>query len=179
MGQTRGQDLSVISANRKLAGYVAVAAALAAGGGYAWARTVHMPQIVDIGSTACGVPESSPRFGVPLEVMVRVSGGVPFSVGPLEVPERGGPLSLSFEPGLDGLAEEVRLEGATLHLPTHFGQDQQLPERITLHCREGDLGSVRYQSNGRASTVFKIKTSAIEPADVPGKALPLPSPSRS
>jgi hypothetical protein len=159
----------VISANLKLAGYLAVAAALAAGGGYAWARTVHRPQIVEVGSTACGVPETSSSFGVPLEVVMRVSGGMPFSVGPLEVPEGGGPLSLSFEPGLDGAAEEVRLDGATLHLPTRFGEDRQLPERITLHCREGDLGAVRYQSSGRASTVFKVlrnRTTTTEPPPV-------------
>lgn len=161
----------MLSTNLRLAGYVALAVALAAVGGYAWARTVHMPQIVDIGSTACGVPETSTRFGVPLEAVMRVSGGVPFSVGPLAVPEGGGPLSLSFEPDLDGLAEEVRLEAATLHLPTSFGEDRQLPERITLHCRDGDLGSVRYQSHGRASTVFKIKMTAVGP--------PLATPSRS
>jgi hypothetical protein len=157
----------VICTNLKLAGYLAVAAVLAAGGGYAWARTVHMPQIVDIGSTACGLPESSPSFGVPLEAVIRVSGGVPFSVGPVAVPEGGGPLSLRFDPELDGLAEEVRLEGTTLHLPTSFGDDRQLPQRITLHCREGDIGSVRYHSNGRASAVFKVLRSAPDPAPPP------------
>jgi hypothetical protein len=163
----------MIPANLKLAGYLAAAAALAAGGGYAWARTVHMPQIVDISSTACGVPETSSSFGLPLEAVLRVSGGVPFSVGPVEVPEGGGPVSLRFEPELDGLAEEVRLEGAILHLPTHFGADRQLPQRITLHCREGGLGAVRYQSNGHASTLFKVlrsKTSLIDPAAAPDRA---------
>jgi hypothetical protein len=142
--------------NRRLVGLLALAAAVAAGGGYAWARTLHMPQIVDIGSTACGVPETSPRFGVPLAAMMRVAGGLPFGVGPLEVPEGGGPVSLRFEPALDGEADEVRLAGAMLHLPTSFGHDRQLPRRITLHCRDGAIGSVRYQAAGGASTVFNV-----------------------
>jgi hypothetical protein len=163
--------------NRRLVGLLALAAAVAAGGGYAWARTLHMPQIVDIGSTACGVPETSPSFGVPLEAVMRVSGGLPFGVGPVEVPDGGGPISLRFEPALDGRAGEVRLEGATLQLPTGFGHDRQLPRRITLHCREGDIGSVRYEGDGGASTVFQVtrsKASARDPAAAPGTARRLP-----
>jgi hypothetical protein len=157
----------MIAANLRLAGYLALAAALAAGGGYAWARTVHMPQIVDVGSTACGVPESSPSFGVPLAAVLRVAGNLPFGVGPVEVPEGGGPLSLRFEPALDGEADEVRLAGAILHLPTSFGHDRELPRRITLHCRDGAIGSVRYQGEGGASTVFQVargKAGARDPA---------------
>ena len=158
----------MISANLKLAGYLALAAALAGGGGFAWARTLHMPEIVDIGSTACGVPEFSPRFGVPLEAVMRVSGGLPFSVGPIEVPDGGGPLSLRFEPALDGEAETVHLKGTVLHLPTSFGPAHQLPRRITLHCREGAIGSVRYQGGDSAGTVFQVQrnlASALDPAD--------------
>lgn len=142
--------------NLRLVGLLALAAAVAAGGGYAWARTLHMPQIVEIGSTACGVPETSPRFGVPLAAMMRVAGGLPFGVGPVEVPEGDGPVSLRFEPALDGEVDEVRLAGAMLHLPISFGHDRRLPRRITLHCRDGAIGSVRYQGAGGASTVFQV-----------------------
>ena len=135
---------------------VILAAAIAAGGGYAWARTVHMPQIVDIGTTACGLPPSSPQFGVPLEAVLRVGGGLPFGVGPVDVPDGGGPISLRFEPSLDGQADEVELVGDTLVLPTNFGREQRLPRRITIHCRDGEVGSVRYLGDGQASTTFNV-----------------------
>ena len=165
--------------NLRLAGYVLLAAALAAGGGYAGARTVHMPQIVEVGSTACGVPESSPRFGVPLEAVMRASGGLPFGVGPVAVPAGGGPVSLRFEPELDGRADKVRLEGAILHLPTSFGHDRQLPRRITLHCREGAIGSVRYQGGGQAGTVFHVTRGTTSARDPAGQQRPEPAPARS
>jgi hypothetical protein len=158
--------------NLRLVGLLALAAAVAAGGGYAWARTLHMPQIVEIGSTACGVPETSPRFGVPLAAMMRVAGGLPFGVGPVEVPAGGGPVSLRFEPALDGGMDEVRLVGAMLHLPTSFGHDRRLPRRITLHCRDGAIGSVRYHGAGGASTVFQVVRSKAGACD---RAAALPS----
>jgi len=160
----------MIAADLRLAGLLALAVALAAGGGYAWARTVHMPQIVEIGSTACGVPESSPSFGVPLAAVMQAAGGLPFGVGPVEVPQGGGPVGLRFEPALAGEADEVQLAGAILHLPTSFGHDRQLPRRITLHCRDGAIGSVRYQGADGASTVFHVarsKLGACDPAAAP------------
>jgi hypothetical protein len=155
--------------NLKPVGLLALAAAVAAGGGYAFARTVHMPQIVDIGSTACSVPETSPRFGIPLTAMMQVAAGVPFGVGPVEVPEGGGPVILRFDPALAGEVDEVSLAGAILHLPISFGHDRQLPRRITLHCRDGAIGSVRYQGADGASTVFNVvrKAGACDPAAAP------------
>ena len=162
------------AADLRLVGLVALAAVLAAGGGYAWARAVHMPQIVDIGSTACGVPKTSQTYGVPLAAMARLAGGLPFGVGPVEVPEGGGPVSLRFEPALDGAADEVRLAGAILHLPTSFGHDRQRPRRITLHCRNGAIGLVRYEGAGGASTVFSVvrsKAGACDRAVAPRSTL--------
>jgi hypothetical protein len=159
----------MIAANSRLAGVLALAVALGAGGGYAWARTVYMPEIVEIGSTACGVPASSPRFGVPLAAVLQVAGGVPFAIGPLEVPEGGGPVSLRFEPALGGERDSVRLTDATLHLPARFGHAHEVPRRITLHCRDGAIGSVRYQGADGASTVFNVvrKAGACDPAAAP------------
>ena len=48
-------------AKLRLAGYLMLALGVAAGGGYGWARAVHMPQIVEIGSTACGLPIAGAR----------------------------------------------------------------------------------------------------------------------
>ncbi len=140
----------------KPVGLVILAAAIAAGGGYAGARTVHMPQIVDIGTTACGLPPASPQFGVPLEAVLRVGGGLPFGVGPVDVPDGGGPISLRFEPSLDGQPGEVELVGDTLVLPTTFGREQRLPRRITIHCRDGAVGSVRYLGDGQTSATFNV-----------------------
>ena len=157
----------VIAMPLRSAGYLALAAALAAGGGYAWARTMHMPQIVDIGSTACGLPESSPRFGVPLAAVLQVAGDLSFGLGPLDVPQGGGPVNLRFEPALSGAAAEVRLADAVLYLPTGFGQDRELPRLITLHCRNGTIGSVRYQGDSGASTVFEVTRSQAGGRDPP------------
>jgi hypothetical protein len=140
----------------KPVGVLILAVAIAAGGGYAFARTMHMPQIVDIGTTACGLPPASPQFGVPLEAVLRVGGGLPFGVGPVEVPDGGGPISLRFVPALDGQAAEVELVGDTLVLPTTFGPEQRRPRRITIHCRDGAVGSVRYLGDGRTSTTYSV-----------------------
>jgi hypothetical protein len=150
----------MVSAKLRVAGYLALAAALAAAGGYVWGRMANKPQIVEIGTTACGLPESSPSFGVPLEAVLRVAGGRAFGLGPVEIPAGGGPIRLRFEPTLDGRADEVRLADGILHLPIGFGPDRQPPRRITLHCRDGAIGSVRYQGTGGAGMVFHVSRGA-------------------
>ncbi len=50
------------AAKIKLAGG-AVLVVAAAGGGHAWARIVDRPEIVEIGSIACGVPPQTASFG--------------------------------------------------------------------------------------------------------------------
>jgi hypothetical protein len=144
------------TAKIRLAGHLTLVAAVGVGGGYGWARTVHMPQIVEIGSTACGVPTSGPRFGFPLETIVQAAGGLSFGIGPIEVPERGGPIRLRFEPAIDHEARDLRLVDDTLYLPTAFGRERRSPTRITLHCREGVIGSVRYQDGRRESATFNV-----------------------
>ena len=140
----------------KLAGYLALVIGVAVGGGYGWARTVHMPPIVEIGSTACGVPTSSARFGVPLQTILQAAGGLSFGLGPVDLPAGNGPISLRFEGSIDGQAGEVRLIDDVLYLPIAFGPDQRRPRRITLHCRDNLIGSVRYQGDGRESATFRV-----------------------
>ena len=159
----------------KLAGYLTLVIGAAVGGGYVWARMVHMPPMVEIGSTACGVPTSSARFGVPLQTIFEAAGGLSFGVGPVEMPEGGEPVRLRFETSIDGQASEVRLIDDVLYLPIAFGPDQRPPRRITLHCREGVLGSVRYQGDGRESATFGVMRAAavpptLESSDPPGAA---------
>ena len=144
------------AAKLRLAGYLMLALGVAIGGGYGWARTVHMPRLVEIGSTACGLPVAGARFGVPLQAMLEAAGGLPFAIGPVEAPEGGGPITLRFEPSVDGAAHRVRLVGDALYLPTVFGEAHSEPRRITIHCREGVVGSVRYQGAGRESLTFEV-----------------------
>ncbi len=139
----------------RLAGCVALALA-AGGGGYAWARVMEQPEIVEIGSIACGVPPLTASFGVPLQAVLAAVGHLPFAVGPVEMPQGGGRISLLFDPAADGRRREVRLSGDILHLPTVFGEDEVPPKRITMNCRNGVLGSVRYQGAERESTTFGI-----------------------
>jgi hypothetical protein len=62
-------------------------------------------------------------------------GGLSFAMGPVEVPDGGGPITLRFEPSVDGEAHRVRLSGDTLYLPTGFGRGNSPPRRITIPCR--------------------------------------------
>jgi hypothetical protein len=139
-----------------LAGYLMLALGVAVGGGYGWARTVHMPQIVEIGSTACGLPIAGARFDVPLQAMLEAAGGLSFAIGPVEVPDGGGPITLRFEPSVDGAAHQARLSGDILYLPTGFGRANSPPRRITIHCRQGVVGSVRYHGAGREGATFDV-----------------------
>ena len=144
------------TAKLKLVGCLTLAIAVAFGGGYAWARMVSQPELVEIGSIACGVPPLTPSFGVPLQAVLAAIGDLPFGVGPVEVPEGGGRVYLLFDPTADGKRRDVQLVDATLHLPTLFGQDEVTPKQITLNCREGVLGSVRYQGADRESATFSV-----------------------
>ena len=143
------------TARIKLAGCLTLAIVVAFGGGYAWARMVSQPELVEIDSIACGVPPLMPSFGVPLQAVLAAVGDLPFGVGPVEVPE-GGRVYLLFDATADGKRRDVQLVDATLRLPTLFGQDDVTPKQITLNCRDGVLGSVRYQGADRESTTFSV-----------------------
>ena len=141
----------------RIGGYVAVALLVAGTGGYVWARSVHKPEITEVARTACGVPPATARFGVPLQTALREGGGgLPFGVGPVEVPQGGGLVSLVFDPAADGKGREVRLVGDTLRLPTAFGRNGEAPARITISCRDGTINTVRYQGGDRRGTTFNV-----------------------
>ncbi len=144
------------TARIKVAAGLTLTIAVAFGGGYAWARMVSQPEIVEIGSIACGVPPLTASFGVPLQAVLAAVGDLPFGVGPVDVPEGGGRVYLLFDPTADGKRRDVRLVDATLHLPTLFGQDEVAPKQITINCRDGLLGSVRYQGTDRETATFSV-----------------------
>ena len=138
-------------------GACAAVAVLAAGGiGYWWAQSTYEPRIVEVSNTACGVPTATARFGVPLQTAVASMGNLPFGVGPVELPQGGGLVSLTFDPATDGKGREVRMVGNNLYLPTAFGRNNQIPERITISCRDGAVGIVRYQGGSRTSSTFNV-----------------------
>lgn len=150
----------------KFVAYAAAAALLSGAGGYYWARSVHKPALVEVSRTACGLPLATTSLKVPLETTLAVSGNLGFGLGPLEVPDGGGVISLRFDPAIDGGNREVRLVDDVLHLPTGFGRDKQSPTRISISCRNGAIASVRYQGNRRASTSFSVvreQTAAMAP----------------
>ena len=140
----------------KFGGYAAVAVLVAGGIGYWWAQSTYQPRIVEVSNTACGVPTATARFGVPLQTAMASMGSVPFGVGPVELPQGGGLVNLTFDPAADGKGREVRMVGNSLHLPTAFGRNNQIPERITISCRDGAVGTVRYQGGNRTSTTFNV-----------------------
>ncbi len=159
----------------KLAGYAALAVIVAGTGGYVWARSVHKPEIVEVRRIACGVPPATAAFGVPLETAMRSVGQLPFGVGPVEMPQGGGLVQLTFDPSTDGKGREVRMLGDTLLLPTAFGRDGSAPERITITCRDGTVASVRYTGKGRGGTTFnvvreEVTAMAPEASDLPAEA---------
>ena len=150
----------------KFVAYAAVAALLSGAGGYYWARSVHKPALVEVSRTACGLPLATTSLKVPLETALAASGNLGFGLGPLEIPDGGGVISLRFDPAIDVGSREVRLVDDVLHLPTGFGRDKRSPTRITISCRNGAIASVRYQGDRRTSTSFNVvreQTAAIIP----------------
>lgn len=151
----------------------ALAAVLAGGIGYWWSASVHEPELVEVTSTACGVAPATARFDVPLQTAVQAIGQRSFIIGPVDMPQAGGILHLRFDGAVDGKGREVRLVDGTLHLPTTFGRDNLMPERVTLTCRDGAISSVRYQADRRSGTTFTIvheETAALAPAPEPAGA---------
>jgi hypothetical protein len=148
--------------NTMLGSYLALGVVVAGAAGYASAWAVHRPGIVEVSSTACGVPPSTASFGVPLQMVMRADGNLPFSLGPVEL-ARMGLISLRFDPTVAGQGREVRIVGDILHLPTAFGLHQVAPRRIMLNCRDGVIGSVRYQGDGRDSATFHVVREAERP----------------
>lgn len=140
----------------KLAGYSAAAVVIGGAVGYYWSQSVHEPKIVQVTRTACGVPAGSGSFGVPLQTVLASSPQLPFGIGPFEAPDGGGLVRLVFDPDVDGRGREVRMVDGTLLLPTGFGRDNQMPQRITITCRDGAIASVRYQRDRRASATFNV-----------------------
>ena len=129
-----------------------LALGVAVGGGYGWARTVHMPRIVEIGSTACGLPIAGARFGVPLQAMLEAAGGLSFAIGPVEVPDGGGPITLRFEPSVDGAAHQVA-PGRRYPLPADRirpGQQPAAPDHHPLSPGRRRVGALpRRRARGR------------------------------
>jgi hypothetical protein len=173
----------------KLAGCLVLMIGVAVAGGYGWGRTVHMLQIVEIGSTACGVPTSSARFGLPLRTILQAANGLSFlqaanglsfGLGPVALPAGSGPISPRFEPSLDGRAGEVRLIDDVLYLPLTFGPDRRSATLITLHCRDQVIGSVRYQGDGSEGATFSVVRAAairgsIDPPRTADATRPIPT----
>lgn len=137
-------------------GAAAMVALVTFGGGYLWARSVYQPAIVEIVTTACSVPPETARFGVPLEAILAAAQGLSFGIGPVDVPHGGGAVRFRFDPEADAAARDVRLVRDTLYLPTGFGPDRRAPRRITVQCRDGAIGAVRYQSAGRDNATFGV-----------------------
>ena len=130
---------------------VILAAAIAAGGGYAWGA--HRAHAADRRHRHHRLRPAAvePQFGVPLEAVLRVGGGLPFGLGPVDVPDGGGPISLRFEPSLDGQADAVELADDTLHPADHLRAASAACRAASrIHCRDGAVGSVRYLGDGQA-----------------------------
>jgi hypothetical protein len=147
-----------------------VAVAIAAGAGYWWSARVHSPPMVQVASTTCGVPAAMARFDLPLQTAVQAVGDRSIVIGPVDMPQGGGLVNLRFDRSVDGRAREVTMLDSTLNLPIAFGRDGDLPERITLTCRDGKLNSVRYQSARRTGSTFTVvheQTAAMVPEIAP------------
>lgn len=133
-----------------------VAVAIAAGAGYWWSARVHSPPMVQVASTTCGVPAATARFDLPLQTAVQAVGDRSIVIGPVDMPQGGGLVSLRFDRSVDGRGREVTLRDGILHLPVAFGRDNDMPERITLTCRDSRINSVRYQSARRTGSTFNV-----------------------
>jgi hypothetical protein len=139
-----------------MVGALVVTAAIAGGVGYQWARWSFEPKLIQVTETACGVPPATTAFAIPLEGVLRSLGNLPMAVGPLDIPAGGGLVTLRFDPTVDGRGREVRMIEDVVHLPTGYGRNAQIPDHITLTCRDGAIASVRYRNDGRGSATFNV-----------------------
>ena len=132
------------TARIKVAAGLTLTIAVAFGGGYAWARMVSQPEIVEIGSIACGVPPLTASFGVPLQAVLAAVGDLPFGVGPVDVPEGGGRVYLLFHPTADGKRRDVRLVDATLTSadPVRTGRSGAEADHDQLPGRSARVGAL-------------------------------------
>lgn len=140
----------------KLYAGVAAAVAVVGAGAYWYSASAHSPKIATVSQNACGVPATAASFGIPLATMAATAAAVPVSFGPIEAPEAGGLVNLKFDPSVDGRGREVTMIGDTLLLPVTFGRGDQVPERITVTCRDGSVATVRYQGSSRAGSTFNV-----------------------
>ena len=152
--------------------YAAAAVLVAGFAGYTWAKWTHEPPLVEITRTACGVPTTTASFRLPLQTALEAGQNAPLALGPVDMPDGGGLITLRFDPSVDGRGREVRMLDDVLYLPTAFGRGAELPQRITITCRDGMPASIRYQGDRRNAmtyTVLREQTAAVvasEPAEV-------------
>lgn len=131
-------------------------AAIAGTAGYQWARATYQPKLIQIAGTACGIPAETATFAFPLEGALHSIGSVPIAVGPVDLPDGGGPITLRFDPSVDGQSREITMVEDVVHLPTAYGRNARVPEQITITCRDGAIASVRYRADRQASATFKV-----------------------
>ncbi len=144
----------------------AVAAIILVGLGAHWyGASTNKPQIVPVVQAGAGIPSGS-GFGVPLTTLTQAAPGVAVSFGPLEGPATSGAVKLRFDHTVDVQNREVHLINGELQLPVRFGRDNEVPQRITLTYRDGNLATVRY--NGKSGGVtFNVRQELLAeaPAD--------------
>ncbi|MCC5859912.1 MAG: hypothetical protein JJT90_17275 [Ectothiorhodospiraceae bacterium] len=137
-------------------GAVAVAAVIVVGLGAHWyGASSHKPQIVSVVQAGAGLPSGS-GFGVPLATLTQAAPGVAVSFGPLEGPATSGALKLRFDHTVEVQNREVHLINGELQLPVRFGRDNEVPQRITLTYRDGNLATVRYNGKSGGMT-FNVR----------------------
>jgi hypothetical protein len=140
----------------KMVSAVVAAVAVAGAVGYQGARWAHAPKLLEVAEAACGVPPATAAFAFPLEGALRSSGSLPIAVGPIDMPGGGGLITLRFDPTVDGGARDVRMIEDVIYLPTGYGRDAQIPDRITITCRDGGIASVRYRNDRRGGATFNV-----------------------
>lgn len=155
----------------KTVGALVVAAAVAGGIGYQWARWTYQPKLIQVTESACGIPPATAAFAIPLQGAMQTI-GLPIAVGPIDVPGGGGFITLRFDPTVDGRAREVQMIEDTVYLPTAYGHNAQVPDQITITCRDGAIASVRYRNDRRGSATFNVlrEQAAAMVSDAPAPA---------
>jgi hypothetical protein len=145
-----------IDTNKLKTGVTAAVALVAVGfGAYWYSASVHKPPIVSVSQSGAGVPANT-GFGIPLATLTEAAPGLGAVFGPLEGPADAATLRVAFDPSVDGRGREVTLHGDTLMLPVTFGRDGQIPQRITITYRDGDVASVRYQGKSAGGSTFSV-----------------------
>lgn len=142
-------------------GVITAVAAVSVAGTWLYSADAHSVRLAEVTTNGCG---TAAGFGLPLTLLGESAASLPVAIGPIPIDGLAAPLSLSFDPALSPVDRELTLRDGMLALPMAFGRTPAVPERVTLHCRDGAIVSVRYTGGRSAAASFNVSVAGADEA---------------